>query len=130
MLPAFGIVSEVLSINSRKPFFGYHAMVYSLMAIAVLSVIVWGHHMFVTGMNPFLGGVFMLTTLIIAIPSAVKAFNYTATLWRGNIRFTPAMLFAIGMVSCFISGGLTGLFTGNVTIDIEIHDTFFIVAQF
>src|SRR5690606_6398260 len=113
LMPALGLTSEVISTNSRKPIFGYHAMVYSLVGITVLSFIVWGHHMFVTGMNPFLGGVFMITTLIIAVPSAVKSFNYLATLWRGNIRFTPAMLFAIGMVSFFISGGLTGLYVGN-----------------
>ncbi|MBC7654922.1 MAG: cbb3-type cytochrome c oxidase subunit I, partial [Oligoflexus sp.] len=95
IMPALGITSEVIATNSRKPIFGYHAMVYSLIGITVLSFIVWGHHMFVTGMNPFLGGVFMITTLIIAVPSAVKTFNYLATLWRGNIRFTPAMLFAI-----------------------------------
>ena len=110
IMPAMGISSEVIAVNSRKPIFGYHAMVYSLIGITVLSFIVWGHHMFVTGMNPFLGGVFMITTLIIAVPSAVKTFNWLATLWRGNIRFTPAMLFAIGMVSFFISGGLTGIF--------------------
>jgi cytochrome c oxidase subunit 1 len=108
IMPAMGISSEVIAVNSRKPIFGYHAMIYSLIAITTLSFIVWGHHMFVTGMNPFLGGVFMITTLIIAVPSAVKTFNWLATLWRGNIRFTPAMLFAIGMVSFFISGGLTG----------------------
>ncbi|TWR26540.1 cytochrome c oxidase subunit I [Mucilaginibacter pallidiroseus] len=130
IMPAMGISSEVMSVNSRKPIFGYHAMVYSLIGITVLSFIVWGHHMFVTGMNPFLGGVFMITTLIIAVPSAVKTFNWLATLWRGNIRFSAAMLFAIGMVSFFISGGLTGIFLGNATLDINLHDTYFVVAHF
>ncbi len=130
IMPAMGIASEVMSVNSRKPIFGYHAMVYSLIGITLLSFIVWGHHMFVTGMNPFLGGVFMITTLIIAVPSAVKTFNWLATLWRGNIRFTPAMLFAIGMVSFFISGGLTGIFLGNAALDINLHDTYFVVAHF
>jgi len=130
IMPALGISSEVIATNSRKPIFGYHAMVYSLIGITVLSFIVWGHHMFVTGMNPFLGGVFMITTLIIAVPSAVKTFNYLATLWRGNIRFTPAMLFAIGLVSFFISGGITGIFLGNAALDINLHDTYFVVAHF
>ncbi|MEO5912266.1 MAG: cbb3-type cytochrome c oxidase subunit I [Pelobium sp.] len=130
IMPALGISSEVIATNSRKPIFGYHAMVYSLIGITVLSFIVWGHHMFVTGMNPFIGGVFMITTLIIAVPSAVKTFNYLATLWRGNIRFTPAMLFAIGLVSFFISGGLTGIFLGNAALDINLHDTYFVVAHF
>lgn len=130
IMPALGITSEVIATNSRKPIFGYHAMVYSLIGITVLSFVVWGHHMFVTGMNPFLGGVFMITTLIIAVPSAVKTFNYLATLWRGNLRFTPAMLFAIGLVSFFISGGLTGIFLGNAALDINLHDTYFVVAHF
>jgi cytochrome c oxidase subunit 1 len=130
IMPAMGISSEVIAVNSRKPIFGYHAMVYSLIGITVLSFIVWGHHMFVTGMNPFLGGVFMITTLIIAVPSAVKTFNWLATLWRGNIRFTAAMLFAIGMVSFFISGGITGIFLGNAALDINLHDTYFVVAHF
>lgn len=130
VMPAMGLTSEIISTNARKPIFGYHAMVYSLVGITVLSFIVWGHHMFVTGMNPFLGGVFMITTLIIAVPSAVKAFNYTATLWRGNIRFTPAMMFAIGMVSFFVSGGVTGLYVGNAALDINLHDTYFVVAHF
>ena len=130
IMPAMGIASEVIAVNSRKPIFGYHAMVYSLIGISVLSFIVWGHHMFITGMNPFLGGVFMITTLIIAVPSAVKTFNWLATLWRGNIRFTPAMLFSIGMVSFFISGGLTGIFLGNAALDINLHDTYFVVAHF
>src|SRR5690606_183035 len=130
VMPALGLTSEVISTNSRKPIFGYHAMVYSLVGITVLSFIVWGHHMFVTGMNPFLGGVFMITTLIIAVPSAVKAFNYIATLWRGNIRFTPAMMFAVGMVSFFVSGGVTGLHLGNAALDINLHDTYFVVAHF
>ncbi|KQC00540.1 cytochrome C oxidase [Pedobacter sp. Hv1] len=130
IMPALGISSEIISVNSRKPIFGYHAMIYSLIGITILSFIVWGHHMFVTGMNPLLGGVFMITTLIIAVPSAVKTFNYLATLWRGNIRFTPAMLFAIGLVSFFISGGLTGIFLGNASLDINLHDTYFVVAHF
>jgi len=104
LMPALGITSEVISTNARKPIFGYTAMVISLMGISILSFIVWGHHKFITGMNPFLGSVFMILTLIIAVPSAVKAFNYIATLWRGNLRFTPAMLFSIGLVSFFISG--------------------------
>ena len=97
------------SVNSRKPIFGYKAMVGAILVIAFLSFIVWGHHMFMTGMNPFLGSVFTFTTLLIAIPSAVKVFNWLATLWRANIRFTPAMLFAIGTVSTFITGGLNGI---------------------
>jgi cytochrome c oxidase subunit 1 len=130
IMPALGITSEVIAINSRKPIFGYTAMVISLLGIAFLSFVVWGHHMFITGMNPLLGAVFLVTTLIIAVPSAVKTFNYLATLWRGNIRFTNAMMFAIGLVSFFISGGLTGIFLGNATLDIQLHDTYFVVGHF
>jgi len=130
LLPALGITSEVIATNARKPIFGYRAMVGSILAIAFLSFIVWGHHMFVTGMNPFLGSVFTFTTLLIAIPSAVKAFNYITTLWKGNLRFTPAMLFSIGLVSTFITGGLTGLILGDSALDINVHDTYFVVAHF
>lgn len=130
LLPALGITSEIVATNSRKPIFGYKAMVFSIVAIAFLSFIVWAHHMFVTGMNPFLGTIFMVLTLIIAVPSAVKAFNYIATIWRGNIVFTPAMLFSIGLVSFFISGGLTGIVLGNAATDIQLHDTYFVVAHF
>jgi cytochrome c oxidase subunit 1 len=105
-------------------------MIGSLLFIAILSFVVWAHHMFVTGMNPFLGSIFMLLTLIIAVPSAVKIFNYVTTLWKGNIRFTPGMLFSIGMVSYFLTGGITGIFLGNSAIDIQLHDTYFVVAHF
>ncbi|MBS1654181.1 MAG: cbb3-type cytochrome c oxidase subunit I, partial [Bacteroidetes bacterium] len=130
LLPAMGMVSEILSVNSRKPIFGYMAMVGSLFAITILAFLVWAHHMFVTGLNPFLGAFFVLLTLLIAVPSAIKVFNWLTTLWRGNIRFTPAMMFAIGFVSLFISGGLTGIFLGNSTIDIQLHDTMFVIAHF
>jgi cytochrome c oxidase subunit 1 len=130
LLPALGITSEVIATNARKPIFGYRAMIGSIMAIAILSFIVWGHHMFITGMNPFLGSVFMLGTLIIAVPSAVKTFNYLGTLWQGNLRLNPQMMFAIGLVSFFISGGLTGIFLGNAALDINLHDSYFVVAHF
>ena len=130
LLPALGITSEVLSTNARKPIFGYRAMIGSLVAIGFLSFIVWGHHMFVSGMSPFLGSVFVFTTLLIAIPSAVKAFNYLTTLWRGNIVFTPAMLFSIGLVSTFVSGGLTGIILADSALDINVHDTYFVVGHF
>ncbi len=130
LLPALGITSEIIATNSRKPIFGYKAMIGSMLGIAVLSFIVWAHHMFVTGMNPFLGTIFMFLTLIIAVPSAVKAFNYITTLWKGNIRFTPAMLFSIGLVSLFISGGVTGIILGNSALDIFLHDTYYVVAHF
>ncbi|HLV38746.1 cytochrome c oxidase subunit I [Xanthomarina sp.] len=130
ILPAMGIVSEILASNSRKPIFGYRAMIASILAIAFLSTIVWGHHMFVSGMNPFLGSVFTFTTLLIAIPSAVKAFNWITTIWKGNIQMNTAMLFSIGFVSTFITGGLTGIIVGDSALDINVHDTYFVIAHF
>ncbi|MBA4850676.1 cbb3-type cytochrome c oxidase subunit I [Emticicia sp. BO119] len=130
ILPALGMTSEIIATNSRKPIFGYRAMIFSMLGIMFLAFIVWAHHMFMTGMNPFLGSVFMLLTLIIAVPSAVKAFNYITTMWRGNIVFTPAMLFSIGLVSFFVSGGVTGIILGNSALDIQLHDTYFVVAHF
>lgn len=130
ILPALGMTSEIIATNSRKPIFGYRAMIFSMLGIMFLAFIVWAHHMFMTGMNPFLGSVFMLLTLIIAVPSAVKAFNYITTMWRGNIVFTPAMMFSIGLVSFFVSGGVTGIILGNSALDIQLHDTYFVVAHF
>ena len=130
LLPALGISSEVIATNARKPIFGYRAMIGSILAIGFLSFIVWGHHMFVTGMDPFIGSVFVFTTLLIAIPSAVKAFNYITTLWKGNIKFTPAMLFSIGLVSTFVTGGVTGIILADSALDVNVHDTYFVVAHF
>jgi cytochrome c oxidase subunit 1 len=130
LLPALGLSSEIIATNSRKPIFGYKAMIGSILAIGFLSFIVWGHHMFVTGMNPFLGSVFVFTTLLIAIPSAVKVFNYLTTLWKGSLILTPAMLFAIGLVSTFITGGVTGIILADSALDIMMHDTYFVVAHF
>src|SRR5947207_210596 len=130
ILPAMGMASDILSTFCRKPIFSYRMMVYSMIAIAVLSFVVWGHHMFVSGMNPFLGSVFTLTTLLIAVPSAVKTFNWLGTVWGARIRFTSAGLFAIGFVSMFVSGGLSGLFLGTSAADIQLQDTYFVVAHF
>lgn len=130
LVPSLGITSEVIAVNARKPIFGYRAMIASMLGIAFLSFIVWGHHMYITGMNPFLGSVFTFTTLLIAIPSAIKAFNYITTLWKGNIRFTPAMMFAIGVVSLFITGGLTGIILADSALDVNLHNTYFVVAHF
>src|SRR5437868_14003525 len=130
ILPAMGMASEVMSVNSRKPIFGYMAMVGSLFAIAALAFLVWAHHMFVTGLNPFLGSFFVLLTLLIAVPSAIKVFNWITTLWRGNIRFTPAMLYAIGFVSLFFSVGFTVIFLWISSFDIHLHDTYFVIAHF
>jgi cytochrome c oxidase subunit 1 len=124
------LTSEIISTNARKPIFGYRAMIGSILAIGFLSFIVWGHHMFITGMNPFLGGLFVFTTLLIAIPSAVKVFNYITTLWKGNLKYTPAMLFSVGLVSSFITGGITGIILADSALDIAVHDTYFVVAHF
>jgi len=129
ILPAMGIASEILPVFARKPIFGYHSMVYALMAICFLSWIVYGHHMFVSGMNPAVGIGFTLSTMVIAVPSAIKTFNWLGTLWGGNIRFTVPMLNALAFVGMFVIGGLSGIFMASTPVDIFIQDTYFIVAH-
>lgn len=129
-LPAFGIVSDLISVHARKNIFGYRMMVWAILAIGGLSFIVWAHHMYVSGMNPYFGFFFATTTLIIAVPTALKVYNWVLTLWRGNIRLTVPMLFAIGFIFTFINGGITGLFLGNVPVDVALSDTYFVVAHF
>ncbi len=130
VLPAMGVTSDILSVFSRKPIYGYRAMAFSMISIAFLSWVVWGHHMFLSGMNPVLGTAFMMTTMVIAVPSAIKTFNWLGTLWGGSIRFTTPMLFALGFLSAFVIGGLSGIFMASTPVDIFIHDTYFIVAHF
>ena len=129
-LPAFGVVSDLISVHARKNIFGYRMMVWAIVGIGALSFIVWAHHMYVSGMNPYFGFFFATTTLIIAVPTALKVYNWVLTLWRGNIQLTVPMLFAIGFIFTFINGGLTGLFLGNVTVDVPLSDTMFVVAHF
>ena len=129
-LPAFGLVSDVLSTHARKNIFGYRMMVWAIIAIGGLSFIVWAHHMYVSGMNPYFGFFFATTTLIIAVPTALKVYNWVLTLWEGDIRLNAPMYFAIGFIFTFIHGGLTGLFLGNVVIDLPLSDTYFVVAHF
>ena len=129
ILPAMGFVSEVIANRSRKPVFGYHSMVVAIVAIAFLGWIVWGHHMFQSGMNPFLGMSFMATTVVIAVPSAIKTFNWMGTLWKGDIHFDTPLLHAVSFVALFVIGGLSGIFLASAPVDIYLHDTYFIVAH-
>lgn len=129
ILPSMGIVSDVLATNSRKPIYGYKAMIFAIMGIAFLGFIVWGHHMFQSGMNPLLGTTFMLSTIVIAVPSAIKIFNWLGTIWRGNIKFTAANMNALAFIATFIIGGLSGVFMASAPVDMYIHDTYFIVAH-
>ena len=129
-LPAFGIVSDLISTHARKNIFGYRMMVWAIVGIGALSFVVWAHHMYVSGMNPYFGFFFATTTLIIAIPTAIKVYNWVLTLWRGDIHLTIPMLFALGFIVTFVNGGLTGLFLGNVVVDVPLSDTMFVVAHF
>jgi cytochrome c oxidase subunit 1 len=129
-LPAFGIVSDLISIHARKNIFGYRMMVWAIVAIGALSFVVWAHHMYVSGMYPYFGFFFATTTLIIAIPTAIKVYNWVLTLWRGDIHLTVPMLFALGFIITFVNGGLTGLFLGNVVVDVPLSATMFVVAHF
>ncbi|HEX9809581.1 MAG TPA: cbb3-type cytochrome c oxidase subunit I [Alphaproteobacteria bacterium] len=129
-LPAFGIVSDLISVHARRHIFGYRMMVWAIVIIGGLSFVVWAHHMYVSGMNPWFGYFFATTTLIIAVPTAIKVYNWALTLWRGNIQFTIPMLFAIAFIITFVNGGITGLFLGNVVVDVPLSDTMFVVAHF
>src|SRR6266849_5297474 len=129
-IPAFGIVSDLISTHARKNIFGYRMMVWAIVAIGALSFVVWAHHMYVSGMNPNFGFFFATTTLIIAIPTAIKVYNWVLTLWRGDIHLTVPMLFALGFIVTFVNGGLTGLFLGNVVVDVPLSGTMFVVAHF
>ncbi len=129
-LPAFGIVSDLISVHARRNIFGYRMMVWAIVGIGALSFVVWAHHMYVSGMNPYFGFFFATTTLIIAIPTAIKVYNWVLTLWRGDIHLTMPMLFALGFIVTFLNGGLTGLFLGNVVVDVPLSDTMFVVAHF
>jgi cytochrome c oxidase subunit 1 len=129
-LPAFGIVSDLISTHARRNIFGYRMMVWAILAIGALSFVVWAHHMYVSGMNPYFGFFFATTTLIIAVPTAIKVYNWILTLWRGDIHLTVPMLFALGFIITFVNGGLTGLFLGNVVVDVPLSDTMFVVAHF
>jgi len=129
ILPAMGLVSEILPVFSRKPIFGYKAMVYAMIAIGFLGFIVWGHHMFVSGMNLTLAAAFSVSTMVIAVPSAIKTFNWLGTVWKGSIEFTTPMLFALGFVSMFVIGGLSGIFMASTPVDLFVHHTYFIVAH-
>ncbi len=129
-LPAFGLVSDILSTHARKNIFGYKLMVWALLAIGFLSFLVWAHHMFVSGMNPYFGFFFATTTVIIAVPTAMKVYNWVLTLWQGNIHLNVPMYFAVGFIFTFLHGGLTGLFLGNVIVNVPLSDTYFVVAHF
>jgi len=129
-LPAFGIVSDLISVHARKNIFGYRMMVWAIVGIGALSFFVWAHHMYVSGMHPWFGFFFATTTLIIAVPTAIKVYNWVLTLWKGNIHLTLPMLFALGFIVTFVNGGITGLFLGNVIVDVPLSDTYFVVAHF
>jgi len=129
IVPAMGMVSDIIANGSRKPVFGYHSMVFAIISIAFLGWVVWGHHMFQSGMNPTLGMTFMISTMLIAVPSAIKVFNWMGTMWRGNIRLHVPMLHAVAFVAMFVIGGLSGIFMAATPVDIYIHDTYFIVAH-
>ncbi|MDQ3666269.1 MAG: cbb3-type cytochrome c oxidase subunit I [Acidobacteriota bacterium] len=130
ILPGMGATSHILATFARKPVFGYRAMVFAIFAIGLLGFFVWGHHMFISGMSPYTAMTFSILTLAIGVPSAVKTFNWLGTLWGARIRFTTAMLFAIGFVSLFVAGGITGLVLGQTSLDLPMHDTYFVTAHF
>src|SRR5205823_2027142 len=130
ILPAMGLCSQLLSVFSRKPIFGYRAMVYAILAIGFLGFMVWGHHMFMSGMSPYTAFAFSIMTMGIGVPSAIKTFNWLGTLWGGKIRFSSPMLFAIGFVSLFVVGGISGPFLAQPVLDIYLHETYFVIPQF